>query len=107
MEGFDLDELTGHEQMGIGRSRCALAYREKMRVFTSLIEMAECFGQEYMDDAAGTGFLIGEPDAAMMMDQGHPEAGTTSPRSSRHMHRQEPQPPARKKRNGVKKTETK
>lgn len=39
MEEFDLDELSGHQEMGIGDSRCAMVYREKIGVFMGLVEM--------------------------------------------------------------------
>jgi hypothetical protein len=62
MEEFDLDELSGHQEMGIGDSRCAMVYREKIGVFMGLMEMMNTVDTGYDDDDEGTWMVYSEQE---------------------------------------------
>lgn len=52
MEDFDLTDVPAEKTMGLGSSKCALALKEKLNVFQSMLDIAEAMvtQSEFGDD---------------------------------------------------------
>ena len=81
MEEFDLDDLSGHQEMGIGDSRCAMVYREKIGVFMGLMEMMNTVDPGYDDADPGTWMVYSEQERrpGSGLDQERTHADATAP----------------------------
>jgi len=52
MDDFEFTDMPGEKQIGLGESKCALALKEKLSVFQSMLDIAESVvtQSEFSDD---------------------------------------------------------